>query len=88
MTTGRVGRLALQAIMRQQGPILGGELLGLAVMVHGQRHAIAAVTLRHTAQGPQGILQAGAEAGETLAKTKSDVLPIGVGQHKMVQQVW
>jgi hypothetical protein len=87
MATGRVGCLALQAIMRQQGRILGGELIGLAIVVHGQRHAIAAMPLRHTAQGPQRILQAGAEAREALGQTNSNVLPVGMRQHKMIHKV-
>lgn len=85
---GRVGRLPLQAVMRQQGPIGVRELVGVAIVVDGQCHAIGPVALRHTAQGPQGVLQAGAQAGEALGKTKSDMLPIGMRQHEMVQQVW
>jgi hypothetical protein len=87
MATGRVRRLTLQAIVRQQGPVLGRELVGMAVVMYRQRHPITAVSLRHAAQGPQSILQAGAQARETLGKTKGDVLPVGMRQHEMVQQV-
>jgi hypothetical protein len=48
MAAGRVGRLPLQAVMRQQRSILGRELLGLAVVVDCQGHPVCTMPLRHT----------------------------------------
>jgi hypothetical protein len=82
-----VGRLGRQAVVVQQPLILRGELLRLAVVMHRQRHAVRAVPRRHTAQGPQGVLQALAQAGETLGIAQGHVFPVRVRQHKMVEQV-
>jgi hypothetical protein len=62
-------------------------LLGVAVMVNRQRHAVGAMTLGHGTQGPQGVLQPGAEAGETLREAQRHVLPVRPGQHEVVQKV-
>jgi hypothetical protein len=78
MAAGRVGCLTLQAIMRQQRPILGRELVGLTIVVDCQRHPVRAMALRHGTQGPQRILQTGTQAGETLGKTQRHVLPVGM----------
>jgi hypothetical protein len=53
----RVGRLGLESVRRQQRPLAGRVLLGVAVVVDGQRHAIRAVPLRHPAQFRQGVRQ-------------------------------
>jgi hypothetical protein len=74
-------------VVTQQRLIPRRVLLGVAVVVHRQRHAVRAMTPGHTAQVPQGILQAGTEAGETLRKTDTHVLPVRAGQHEVVQQV-
>jgi hypothetical protein len=83
----RVGGLRLQPVMGQQRPVLGRVLLGAALVVDGQRHAIGAVPLRHPAQFPEGVLQPLAEAGEALRGAHADVLPVRVGEHEVVDQV-
>jgi hypothetical protein len=85
--TGRVGRLGVQPVMGQQRPVAGRVLLGAALVVHGQGHAIGAVPLGHATQLPQGVLQPLAEAGETLGEAHADVLPVGVSEHEVVDQV-
>jgi hypothetical protein len=87
VATRRVGRLADQTIMAQKCLVLSREHFQVAVGMHRQRQAIGAVPRRYPAQGPQRVLQALAEAGETLRKTQRQVFPIRVGQHKMVGQM-
>jgi len=43
--------------------------------------------LRHTTQGGQSVLQAFAEALETLGEAERARLPVRVGQHEVVDQV-
>jgi hypothetical protein len=62
-------------------------LLRLAVVVHRQRQPIGPMPLGYAAQGPQGVLQPGAEASEVLPETKRDVLPVRIGQHEVIHQV-
>ena len=84
---GRVGRLRLQPVMGQQRPVPRRVLLGTALVVHRQRHAVGAVPLRHAPQLGQGVLQPLAEAGEALRGAHADVLPVGVREHEVVDQV-
>jgi hypothetical protein len=56
-------------------------------MMHRQRHAIRPMPLGRRAQRPQGILQPRTQARETLGKTQRDMLPIGMRQHKVIEQV-
>jgi hypothetical protein len=81
-----IDRLRLHLVMSHQGGVAAGELLG-AGGLHGQAHAVAAMHFRHTAQGPDRVLEAGAEALEALRETERDVLPVRVRQHKVVDQV-
>ena len=55
--------------------------------MHRQRHAVRPVPLRRRAQIPQRILQALTQAREALREAQRYVLPVRVGQHKMVYQV-
>jgi len=55
--------------------------------MHGQRHAVGAMTLGHAAQFPQGVLHARAQAGEALRKTQRHLFPVRVGEHEVVEQV-
>jgi hypothetical protein len=87
MRTGRVGRLGRDAIMPQQGLVLGRVLLRVAVVMHRQRHAISAMPLGHAAQLPEGVLQPLAQAGEALGETQRHVFPVRGGQHEVVDQV-
>jgi hypothetical protein len=87
VAAGRVGGLPLQAIVSQQRPIAGRELVRLTVVMHGQRHTVGTMPLRCGTKVPERILKAGAQAGEALGKAQGDVLPVGMGQHEVVQQV-
>jgi hypothetical protein len=87
MGAGRVGRLGHDAVVPQQGLVLGRVLLRVAVVVHRQRQAIGAVALGHAAQFPEGVLQPFAQAGEALGETQRHVLPVRGGQHEVVDQV-
>jgi hypothetical protein len=87
VAAGRVGRLARQTIMAQQSLVLLRENFRVAVRMHRQRQPIGAVPQGYPAQSPQRVLHALAEAGETLRKTKRHVLPVRVGQHKMIGQM-
>jgi hypothetical protein len=87
MSTGGIGRLGLHAVMRQQRSVLGRELFWLPVVMHRQGHPVRAVTLGHRSQRPQRVLHARAQAREALAKTERDILPIGMRQDKVIEQV-
>ena len=87
VTARRVGRLGLQAVVGQQRPVARRVLLGATLVVDGQGHTVGAVPLRDAAQLPQGVLQPLAEAGEALGEAHADMLPVGVGQHEVVDQV-
>ncbi len=87
MAAGGVGRLGRHVVVPQQRLIVGGVLLGIAVLVHRQRHAVRAMPLGNAAEAPQGVLQPFAQAGETLGEAEGHVLPVRVGQHEVVQQV-
>jgi hypothetical protein len=83
----RIGRLGRHAIVTHQGLIPRRVLLGIAIVVNGQRHAISTMTLRHRAQLPQGVLPAHAEAGEALREAQRHVFPVRIGQHEVVQHM-
>jgi len=87
VSAARIGRLGHQPIVTQECPIPRRELLGLPVSMHRHRQPIRAMPLGHATQDPQGILQPRAEAGEALGETNGHVLPIRVGQDKMIQQM-
>lgn len=87
VAAGRVGRLGHQAVVGQQRPVPGRVLLGAALVMDGQGHAVGAVPQRHPAQLPQGVLQPLAQAGEALREAHRHVLPVRVGEHEVVGQV-
>jgi hypothetical protein len=82
-----IDRLATHPVVTQQGAIALREPFGVAILVDRQAHAIRTMLVRHSAQLPEGILQAGAEALEAFAETDADVFPVRIGQHKVVDQV-
>ncbi len=82
-----IDRLATHLVVTQQGAIAVREPFGVAILVDRQTHAIRTMLLRHSAQLPEGILQAGAEALEAFAETDADVFPVRISQHKVVDQV-
>jgi len=76
-----------QPVVSHQRPVFGRVLLGVAVVMHRQRHAVGAVPLGARAEFPQRILQALTQAGEALREAQRRVFPVRVGQHKVVDQV-
>jgi hypothetical protein len=84
---GGIGRLAFQTVMRQQRPILGGELLGVAILVDRQGHAVGAMPLGHAAQSVQRVLESFTQTGEALGEAQRHVFPVRVGQDKVIDQV-
>jgi len=83
----RVDRLALQTVVFQQcliTPLKGGPITAGR---DGRRQGIGAMHPRNAAQLGQGVLQAVAEALEALGKADAAGLPVGVGQHEVVDQV-
>jgi hypothetical protein len=87
VAAGGVGRLCGDVVVPQQRLIAGGVLLGIAVLVDRQRHAVGAMALGNAAEVPQGVLQPLAQAGETLGEADGHILPVRVGQHEVVQHV-
>jgi hypothetical protein len=81
-------RLASQAVVPQQRLVaLLERPRPLDARLDGCRQPIRAVQLGHAAQFPQGVLQALAEALQALGETDRARLPIGVGEHEVVDQV-
>jgi hypothetical protein len=72
----RLGLLADQPVMIQQSLIAAGEFGLVRQVVDRRAQSIRTMPLRHTAQIVQGVLQAFAEAFETLRKTDRHRLPI------------
>jgi hypothetical protein len=83
----RVGRLGRDAVMSQQRPVVLRVRLRVAVVVHGQRHAVGPVPRRRRAQRPPGVLRPFAQAGEALREAQADVLPVRVRQDEVVHQM-
>jgi len=87
MGLGRLDRLPLQAVVPQQGLVAVVESSPGGARRHGGGQAVGAVQQRHAAQFPQGVLQAVAEALVALGEADGARLPVGVGQHEVVDQV-
>jgi hypothetical protein len=83
----RIRRFGRHTVVTHQRLIPARVLLRVPVVVHGQRHAVGAMTLGHSSQLPHGILPPLAQAGEALREAQRHMLPVRVGQHKVVQQV-
>jgi hypothetical protein len=84
---GGLNLLPAQAVMIQQGLITLRELFTLRQIVHRRAQPIGPVTLGHTSQLPQRILQPFAEALEALRKAQRERLPVRVGQHQVIDHV-
>jgi hypothetical protein len=82
-----VGGFGCHPVVIHQGLIFCRVPLGVAVVMHGQSHAVGAVPFWDRAQFPQRILQAFTQAGEALGEAQRRVLPVRAGQHKVVHQV-
>ena len=87
MRLGRVDGLAAHAVVPEQLRITLLERGPVLARRHGGRQRIGAMHLRHAAQFGQGVLQAFTEALEALAEADRPRLPVGVGQHEVVDQV-
>jgi hypothetical protein len=80
--------LALQAVVTQQRLITLLERLGpFDSRLHGRRQPIRAMHPRHAAQFPQGVLQAFAKTLQAFRETDRSRLPIGVGEHEMIDHM-
>jgi hypothetical protein len=88
VTSAGLDGLALQAVVTQQRLItLLERLRPFDARLYRRRQPIRAMQLRHAAQFPQGVLQAFAEALQAFRETDRSRLPIGVGEHEMIEQV-
>ncbi len=83
----RLDRLAFELVMREQSLVAASEHLGLGVAVDRGGQAIGAVSPGDSSQFPQGVLQALAEALEALGEADGAGLPVGVGQHEVIDEV-
>ena len=83
----RVDGLAAQPVVLQQRLVALLEDVAVAARRHGGGQRVGAMDLGHAAQLGQGVLQAGAEALEALSEADRAGLPVGVGQHEVVDQV-
>ena len=83
----RPDRLAFEPVMREQSPVAAGEHLGFGIAVDRRGQAIGAVTLGNSSQFPQCVLQALAEALEALGEADRAGLPVGVGEHEVIDHV-
>ena len=80
-------RLAFESVMLEQTLVSPGEHLGFRVVVDRRRQAIGAVSRGDSSQFPQGVLQAFAEALEALGEADGAGFPVGIGEHKVIDQV-
>jgi hypothetical protein len=83
----RLDRLAFEPVMREQSLVSSSERLGFGVAVDRGGQAIGAVPSGNSSQFPQGVLQALAEALEALGEADGASLPVGVGQHEVIDHV-
>jgi hypothetical protein len=63
-----IGGFSRYAVVTHEALVSRRVPLDIAVLMHGQRHAIGAVTLRHGAKLPHGVLPALAQTGEAFRK--------------------
>jgi hypothetical protein len=83
----RLDRLTFELVMREQSLVSPGEHLGFGVAVDRGGQAIGAVSPGDSSQFPQGVLQTLAEALETLGEADGAGLPVGIGEHEVIDQV-
>ena len=79
--------LRRQAVMGQQGAVSLLEQIAIAEVVHRGGEPIGAMRPGNPSQFPKGVLQPLAEALETLGEADRAGLPVGVGQHEVIDQV-
>ncbi len=83
----RLDRLTFEPVMGEQSPVASGEHLGFGGAVDRGGQAIGAVSPGNSSQFPQGVLQALAEALEALGEADGAGLPVGIGEHEVIDQV-
>jgi hypothetical protein len=83
----RPDRLAFEPVMFEQSLVSPSEHLGFRIVVDRGRQAIGAVSPGDSSQFPQGVLQALAEALEALGEADGARLPVGIGEHEVIDQV-
>jgi hypothetical protein len=83
----RLDRLTFEPVMGEQSLVASSEHLGFGVAVDRRGQAIGAVSPRDSSQFPQGVLQALAEALEALREADGAGLPVGVGEHEVIDHV-
>lgn len=83
----RLNGLSLQAVVPQQTLVAFGERRPGRSRGHRCGQPIRAVQLRHATQLPQRVLEPFAQALVALREAHRARLPVGVGQHEMVDQM-
>jgi hypothetical protein len=83
----RLDRLAFELVMREQSLVSSSEHLGFWVAVDRGGQAIGAVSPGNSSQFPQGVLQTFAEALEAFGEADGAGLPVGVGEHEVIDHV-
>lgn len=82
-----VDPMAFEAIVIQQRLVRSRELLVAGEVVHRRRQAVAAHPHWHAPRQMQGILKACGQGLERLGMTQVNVLPIGIREDRMKQQM-
>src|SRR3982750_4302220 len=83
----RLDLLPADPVMSQESFIRSCELFGVTQVVYGRTHPVRSVFRRHTAQLPECILQSLAQALERLRVADAACLPVGIRQHKVINQM-
>jgi hypothetical protein len=83
----RLDRLPFEAIMCEQCLVSPSEHFCVGIAVDRGGQAISAVSPGDSSQFPQGVLQTFAEALEALGETDRAGLPVGVGEHEVIDHV-
>ncbi len=83
----RLDRLAFELVMREQSLVSSSEHIGFLVAVDRCGQAIGAVSPGDSSQFPQGVLQTLAEALEAFGEADGAGLPVGVGEHEVIDHV-
>lgn len=83
----RLDRLTFEPVMGEQSLVTSSEQLGFGVAVDRGGQAIGAVSPGNSSQFPQGVLQALAEALEALGEADGAGLPVGIGEHDVIDHV-
>ncbi len=83
----RLDRLSFEAVMSEQCLVFMSKHVGFRVVIDRRRQAIGAVSRGDSSQFPQGVLQALAEALEAFGEADSTGLPVGIGEHEVIDQV-